>query len=78
MRIAIFWGAISSNISYFVIFLHKFCVLIRIKYSKPNNNRRFGGDNDLVSLGQIMYFMATGDQLFFDRFQKCYIALVYF
>ncbi len=30
----------------------------------PKNNRRYGGPNDLVSLGQIMYKMATGKHLF--------------
>lgn len=32
----------------------------------PTKNRRFGGPNDLVSLGQIMYLMATGEHLFFN------------
>jgi len=30
----------------------------------PKNNRRFGGPNDLVSLGQIMYYMATQKHIF--------------
>ena len=29
-----------------------------------NQNRSYGGNNDLVSLGQIMYKMATGENLF--------------
>ncbi|MFH1064314.1 MAG: hypothetical protein V1729_04500 [Candidatus Woesearchaeota archaeon] len=34
------------------------------KQPKPKHNRRYGGPNDLVSLGQVMYKMATGDHLF--------------
>jgi len=30
----------------------------------PKDNRRYGGENDLHSLGQIMYKMATGEHLF--------------
>jgi len=30
----------------------------------PKNNKRFGGPNDLTSLGQVMYYMATGMHLF--------------
>ena len=32
--------------------------------AKPLDNYRFGGQNDLVSLGQVMYFMSTGHHLF--------------
>lgn len=32
----------------------------------PKDNRRYGGPNDLVSLGQIVYKMATGSHLFLD------------
>lgn len=30
----------------------------------PKDNRRYGGVNDLISLGQIMYKMATGEHIF--------------
>jgi hypothetical protein len=30
----------------------------------PKDNRRYGGPNDLVSLGQVMYKMATGEHIF--------------
>lgn len=30
----------------------------------PKDNRRYGGVNDLVSLGQVMYKMATGEHIF--------------
>jgi len=33
-------------------------------------NRRFGGDNDIVSLGQLMYHMVTGKHLFAGRIIK--------
>ncbi|MFH1064315.1 MAG: hypothetical protein V1729_04505 [Candidatus Woesearchaeota archaeon] len=33
-------------------------------YAPPKDNRRYGGPNDLTSLGQVMYKMATGDHLF--------------
>lgn len=32
----------------------------------PRDNRRYGGPNDLVSLGQIMYKLATGEHVFAD------------
>jgi hypothetical protein len=34
------------------------------RHAPPKDNRRYGGPNDLVSLGQIMYKMATGEHLF--------------
>ncbi|MEA3430021.1 MAG: hypothetical protein U9R08_01990 [Nanoarchaeota archaeon] len=35
--------------------------------SVPDKNRRFGGPNDLVSLGQMMYLMATGEHIFLNK-----------
>jgi hypothetical protein len=32
----------------------------------PKDNRRYGGPNDLVSLGQVMYKMATSEHIFAD------------
>jgi hypothetical protein len=34
------------------------------KYAEEQDNCRFGGPNDLVSLGQVMYFMSTQQHLF--------------
>lgn len=34
------------------------------RHALPKDNRRYGGINDLVSLGQVMYKMATGKHLF--------------
>jgi serine/threonine protein kinase len=34
------------------------------RHAMPLNNRRYGGSNDLVSLGQVMYRMTTGEHLF--------------
>ncbi len=34
------------------------------RYAMPKDNRRYGGPNDLVSLGQVMYKMATGKHIF--------------
>jgi hypothetical protein len=34
------------------------------RYAEPQDNCRFGGPNDLVSLGQVMYFMSTQKHLF--------------
>ena len=34
------------------------------KGAQPLDNRRYGGVNDLVSLGQIIYKMYTGEHLF--------------
>ncbi len=34
------------------------------RHALPKDNRRFGGPNDLVSVGQIMYYMATGKHIF--------------
>ena len=34
------------------------------KEAEPKENERFGGPNDIVSLGQVMYFMATQRHLF--------------
>ena len=34
------------------------------RHTLPLDNRRYGGPNDLVSLGQVMYKMATGEHLF--------------
>ncbi len=36
------------------------------KDALPKDNKRFGGPNDLVSLGQVTYFMATSKHLFLD------------
>lgn len=36
------------------------------KDALPKDNKRFGGPNDLVSLGQVIYFMAAGKHLFTD------------
>jgi serine/threonine protein kinase len=41
----------------------------------PKDNRRFGGPNDLVSLGQIMYYIATGKHIF-DKSQSMSLTLV--
>ena len=30
----------------------------------PKDNRRYGGPNDLISLGQVVYKMATGEHIF--------------
>lgn len=34
------------------------------RHALPKDNRRYGGSNDLTSLGQVMYKMATGNHLF--------------
>ena len=34
------------------------------RHAPPKDNRRYGGFNDLISLGQVMYKMATGKHLF--------------
>jgi hypothetical protein len=34
------------------------------RHALPLNNKRFGGPNDLTSLGQVMYYMATGMHIF--------------
>lgn len=34
------------------------------RYALPRDNRRYGGINDLVSLGQIIYKMAAGNHIF--------------
>ncbi len=34
------------------------------EFAGPKDNRRYGGPNDLVSLGQVMYKMATGKHIF--------------
>jgi len=34
------------------------------RHAHPKDNRRYGGPNDLVSLGQVMYKMATGEHIF--------------
>jgi hypothetical protein len=34
------------------------------RHALPQNNKRFGGPNDLTSLGQVMYYMATGMHIF--------------
>ncbi|MBU1030356.1 MAG: protein kinase [Nanoarchaeota archaeon] len=34
------------------------------RHAKPQDNRRYGGTNDLTSLAQVMYKMATGKHLF--------------
>ena len=34
------------------------------KHALAKDNRRYGGKNDLISLGQVMYKMATGNHLF--------------
>ena len=39
-------------------------IATRDRHALPINNRRYGGPNDLVSLSQIMYKMATGEHLF--------------
>ncbi len=36
------------------------------KDALPKDNKRFGGPNDLVSLGQVIYSMVTGKHLFTD------------
>ncbi|GAJ23856.1 unnamed protein product, partial [marine sediment metagenome] len=32
--------------------------------ASPKHNRRYGGVNDIVSLGQIIYKMVTGEHIF--------------
>lgn len=34
------------------------------KHALPKDNRRYGGVNDLVALGQVIYKMATGEHIF--------------
>jgi len=39
-------------------------VATKDRHAQNTYNRRYGGANDLVSLGQVMYKMATGDHIF--------------
>ena len=39
-------------------------IATRDRHAPPLDNRRYGGPNDLVSLGQVMYKMATGEHIF--------------
>lgn len=41
-----------------------------------DKNRNFGGNNDLISLGQLMYKMATGNNLFNDTNEYSQLAHV--
>lgn len=52
-----------------------FSIATRDKHALSKDNRRFGGPNDLVSLGQVMYYMATGKHIF-DRSQSMSLTLV--
>lgn len=42
-------------------------VTMQEQYNVHDLNRAFGGNNDLISLGQLMYKMATGNNLFLDQ-----------
>lgn len=43
--------------------------------AEPVNNRRYGGPNDIFSLGLIMYKMATGEHLILSRQEERYRKL---